>query len=98
MCRPYCFRGIKFFDASSSLKHHFLPSTVHLHKDDAARLGLSDGDEAVLSANGSEVRAIVQLSNRCNPGAVVVPKVADDQEVLGLAGSGPISWVEVKKG
>ena len=71
---------------------------MHLHESDAVKLGLSDGDEAVLLANGSEVRATVEVSNRCNPGAVIVPKVADDQGVLELASSGAVSWVEVKKG
>ena len=88
----------KILSASSSLAHHFLPSTVHLHEGDAAKLGLTDGDEAVLSANGSEVRAKVEVSNRCNPGAIVVPIVSDDQGVQGLAGSGSVSWVEVRKG
>ncbi|SVA72210.1 uncharacterized protein METZ01_LOCUS125064 [marine metagenome] len=88
----------KTLDASSPLAHHFLPSTVHLHESDAVKLGLSDGDEAVLLANGSEVRATVEVSNRCNPGAVIVPKVADDQGVFELASSGAVSWVEVKKG
>ena len=88
----------KILSASSSLAHHFLPSTVHLHEGDAAKLGLTDGDEAVLSANGSEVRAKVEVSSRCNPGAIVVPIVSDDQGVQGLAGSGSVSWVEVRKG
>ena len=88
----------KILSASSSLAHHFLPSTVHLHEGDAAKLGLTDGDEAVLSASGSEVRAKVEVSNRCNPGAIVVPIVSDDQGVQGLAGSGSVSWVEVRKG
>ena len=87
----------KILDSSSALAHHFLPSTAHLHEDDAVRLGLSNGDEALLIANGVEVEAIVEVSNRCNPGAIVVPKVADDQGLLGLVGSEPVSWVEVKK-
>jgi len=88
----------KILDASSPLAHHFLPSKVHLHETDAKKLGLSDGDEAMLSANGSNLSMVVEVSNRCNPGAVIVPKVADDQGVLGLAGSGIVSWVEIKKG
>ena len=87
----------KILDTSSPLAHHFLPSTVHLHESDAVKLNLSDGDEVVLLASGSEVRALVKVSNRCNPGAVVVPKVSDDQGLLALARNGPVSWVEVKK-
>ena len=88
----------KILSVSSPLAHHFLPSTVHVHENDAVKLGLADGDEALLSANGSEVRAKVEISNRCNPGAVVVPIVADDQGVQGLATAGSVSWIEVKKG
>ena len=87
----------KILDSSSALAHHFLPSTIHLHEDDATKLGLSNGDGALLKANGIEVEAIVEISNRCNPGAVVVPKVSDDQRLLGLVDSEPVSWVEVKK-
>ena len=88
----------KILGASSPLAHHFLPSTVHLHENDASKLGLSDGDQAILAANGVDVPATVEVSGRCNPGAVVVPKVSDDQGLLRLVGSKPISWIEVKKG
>ncbi|KMP10887.1 NADH-quinone oxidoreductase, subunit G [Candidatus Nitromaritima sp. SCGC AAA799-A02] len=94
----FLFASDKILGASSALAHQFRPSTAHLHEVDAGKLGLAQGDEVVLSANGSEVRAIVDVSNRCNPGAVAVPKVSDEQGALGLAGGGPVSWVEVKKG
>ena len=88
----------KILDASSPLAHHFLPSTLCLHESDALKLDLSNGDQAVLTANGIDVEAIVEVSDRCNPGAVVVPRVSDDQGLLRLARSGSVSWVEVKKG
>ena len=88
----------KILDASSDLAHHFQPSTVHLHGDDAKQLGVADQDEVTLVANGTEVKAQVAVSNRCNPGAAVVPKVSDEQGVWKLAGDGQaVSWVEVKK-
>jgi NADH-quinone oxidoreductase subunit G len=88
----------KVLDASSPLAHHFLPSTLCLHESDALKLDLSNGDQAVLTANGVDVGATVEVSDRCNPGAVVVPRVSDDQGLLRLARSGSVSWVEVKKG
>jgi len=88
----------KILDASSPLAHNFLSSTLCLHESDALKLDLSNGDQAVLTANGVDVEATVEVSNRCNPGAVVVPRVSDDQGLLRLARSGSVSWVEVKKG
>ena len=87
----------KILDVSSALAHHFLPSTVHLHEEDGAKLHLSSGDDVVLLANGSEVRAKVEISNRCNPGAVIVPKSSDDAGLFALVNSGSISWVQLKK-
>lgn len=36
----YLFRHDKILDAESSLAHHFLASTVHMHPDDAGKLVL----------------------------------------------------------
>ena len=87
----------KMLDASSKLAHQFQHSVVHLHETDAKRLGLNDADEVVVAADGTEVTAQVEISNRCNPGGAVLPKVSDEQNVLGLAGDGPIHWVEIRK-
>ena len=87
----------KILDASSPLAHHFLPSTLYLNESDASKLKLSNGDQAVINANGVDVGATVEVSNKCNPGAVVVPKISDDQGLLRLTRSGGVSWVEVKK-
>jgi NADH-quinone oxidoreductase subunit G len=87
----------KILDASSPLAHHFLPSTLYLNESDASKLKLSNGDQAVIKANGVDVGATVEISNKCNPGAVVVPKISDDQGLLRLTRSGGVSWVEVKK-
>ena len=87
----------KILDASSPLAHHFLPSIVYLNEIDASKLSLSSGDKAILFANETEVEATVDISNRCNPGAVIVPKVSDEQGLLKLAQRESVSWVEVKK-
>jgi hypothetical protein len=44
------------------------------------------------------VKAEVRVSNRCNPGGAVVPKVSDEQGVMSLAEAGKaVSWVMIKK-
>jgi NADH-quinone oxidoreductase subunit G len=92
------FANDKILEEPCALTHQFKSPIVHLHETDATELGLVEGNEAVLAANGTEVRAIVEVSNRCNPGAMVVPRVSDEQGVLGLTGSGSVNWVEVRKG
>ena len=92
------FANDKILEETCALAHQFKSPIVHLHETDAAELGLTEGNEAVLAANGAEVRVIVEVSNRCNPGAMVVPRVSDEQGVLGLTGSGSANWVEVRKG
>ncbi len=70
-----------------------------MHEEDARRIGVKEGDEVVLRANGSEVRGEARISNRCNPGAVVVPRVSDEQGVAGLqTGTDSMNWVHVEKG
>jgi predicted molibdopterin-dependent oxidoreductase YjgC len=88
----------KILDAESNLAHQFQPSTVHLHESDAATFGVKEGDEVRVAGNGHEVKAEVRVSNRCNPGGVVLPKVSDEQGVMSLAEAGKaVSWVTIKK-
>ncbi len=88
----------KILDAESNLAHQFQPSTVHLHASDANGLGVQEGDEVSVSGNGHEVKAEVRISNRCNPGGAVLPKVSDEQDVMSLAEAGKaISRVTIKK-
>ncbi|NIP99256.1 MAG: NADH-quinone oxidoreductase, subunit G, partial [Nitrospinaceae bacterium] len=95
----YLFAHDKILDDECHLAHHFQPSSVHLHEEDARRIGVKEGDEVVLRANGSEVRGEARISNRCNPGAVVVPRVSDEQGVAGLqTGTDSMNWVHVEKG
>jgi NADH-quinone oxidoreductase subunit G len=88
----------KILDAESNLAHQFQPSTVHLHASDAEQFGVKEGDEVRVTGNGHEVKAEVRISNRCNPGGVVLPKVSDEQGVMSLAEAGKaVSWVTIKK-
>jgi NADH-quinone oxidoreductase subunit G len=88
----------KILDAESNLAHQFQPSTVHLHESDAAELGVKEGDEVRVAGKGHEVKAEVRVSNRCNPGGVVLPKVSDEQGVMSLAEAGKaVSRVTIKK-
>ena len=88
----------KILDAESNLAHQFQPSTVHLHASDASELGVQEGDEVRVTGNGHEVRAEVHVSNRCNPGGVVLPRVSDEQGVMSLAEADKaVSWVTIQK-
>ena len=88
----------KILDAESPLAHQFQPSTVHLHETDADALGVQEGDEVRVTGNGHEVKAEVRVSNRCNPGGVVLPKVSDEQGVMSLAEAGKaLSRVTIRK-
>jgi NADH-quinone oxidoreductase subunit G len=88
----------KILDAESNLAHQFQPATVHLHASDAATFDVKEGDEVRVTGNGHEVKAEVRVSNRCNPGGVVLPKVSDEQGVMSLAEAGKaVSWVTIKK-
>ncbi len=88
----------KILDAESNLAHQFQPSTVHLHESDADKFGVKEGDEVRVTGNGHEVKAEVRISNRCNPGGLVLPKVSDEQGVMFLAEAGKdVSWVTIKK-
>jgi NADH-quinone oxidoreductase chain G len=88
----------KILDAESNLAHQFQPATVHLHSSDADQFGVKEGDEVRVTGNGHEVKAEVRVSNRCNPGAAVLPKVSDEQGVMSLVEAGKaVSWVTIKK-
>ncbi|MBI4388654.1 MAG: molybdopterin-dependent oxidoreductase, partial [Nitrospinae bacterium] len=94
----YLFARDKILDASSPLAHHFKPGAAYLHPDDARALGVKSGDEAVVVSGSASVKVAVEVADRCNPGAVVLPRVSDEQGVFSLMnGSGPVAWVQIKK-
>ena len=47
--------------------------TLHVHPDDAARLGLEDGRPAVVRSAAGEVRAPVEVTDAIMPGVVSIP-------------------------
>ena len=47
--------------------------TAHLHPDDAASLGLADGDEAIVRSRVGEVRVPVEVTDAIRPGVVSIP-------------------------
>jgi anaerobic selenocysteine-containing dehydrogenase len=47
--------------------------TAHLHPDDAARLGLADGDAALVRSRVGEVRIPVEVTDAIAPGVVSIP-------------------------
>ncbi len=95
----YLFAHDKILDASSTLAHQFKSSVVHLHEEDAKKLGVKDDDAVTVVAGDSEVEAQVEISNRCNPGGVVLPRISDEQGVFGLVNRmDGVSCVEIRKG
>jgi anaerobic selenocysteine-containing dehydrogenase len=47
--------------------------TLHIHPDDAARLGLTDGGRALVRSAAGEVEAPVELTDGIMPGVVSIP-------------------------
>jgi anaerobic selenocysteine-containing dehydrogenase len=47
--------------------------TLHVHPDDAARLSLTDGGEALVSSRVGSLRAPVQVTDAIMPGVVSLP-------------------------
>jgi anaerobic selenocysteine-containing dehydrogenase len=47
--------------------------TLHVHPDDASRLGLADGGRAVVSSAAGSVEAPVEVTDDIMPGVVSIP-------------------------
>jgi anaerobic selenocysteine-containing dehydrogenase len=47
--------------------------TMHLHPDDAATLGLADGDQAVVRSRVGELTVPVEVTDAIRPGVVSIP-------------------------
>ena len=47
--------------------------TLHIHPDDAERLGLSDGGRALVRSTAGEVEAPVELTDGIMPGVISIP-------------------------
>jgi NADH-quinone oxidoreductase subunit G len=94
----FLFAHDKILDASSKLAHHFLPFTAYLNEEDAKRLAIKEGDTVLLTVEEVMLEATASVSDRCQPGGVVVPRISDLQGVNSLVGiDGAPAWVGVRK-
>lgn len=92
------FSNDKVLEKDSALAHHFERSTVILAGTDAQKIGVQMGDKVLVFAGDAEVHAEVQVSNACNPGNILMPKVSDEQRVLSLVSHDRlVSTVQIKK-
>jgi anaerobic selenocysteine-containing dehydrogenase len=78
--RPFLLVGRRHLKSNNSWMHN-VPvlmkgkprCTMQLHPDDAARLGLADGDPAVVRSRVGEVTVPVELTDGIVPGVVSIP-------------------------
>ena len=94
----YLFAHDKILDASSAMAHQFKPSTVYLNEEDAKSLNINNEDEVKIATGSGEMTAQVIISNRCNPGGVVIPRVSDEQGLADLISADEqVTLVTIKK-
>ena len=77
-----------------------VPSLL-VHADDAARLGLDDGDIAVVTTGSGSCRAVVEITADIRPGVVSLPHgfdVANVNLLTSTAGADPLSGMQVVSG
>jgi anaerobic selenocysteine-containing dehydrogenase len=78
--RPFLLVGRRHLKSNNSWMHN-VPvllkgnhrCTVQLHPDDAARLGLADGDPAVVSSRVGSLTVPVEVTDAIRPGVVSIP-------------------------
>ena len=88
----------KILSKNSSLAHHFAGPEVLIHESDARKLGLGNGDLVRISAGEVELKVNVVIGDYCNPGGVILPRVSDSHNALGLlADSGFGGCVELRR-
>jgi len=63
--------------------------------EDAAALGITEGDPVKVSSGGGSMRAPVSVMEGLKPGVLQYLAFADRQGVLGLSAA-PVKWIEVK--
>jgi NADH-quinone oxidoreductase subunit G len=70
---------------------------LHIHLADAARLGLTDGDTAVIKLDGGDLEVRVSVRENMAPGVIVLPKhrLLEWQKIAGLPKF--VSYEDVKK-
>lgn len=72
--------GRRQLGSNNSWMHNLAPlvrgsntCTAHVHPDDASRLGLRDGGEAVVSSRAGSVTVPVEVTDAVRPGVVSIP-------------------------
>jgi anaerobic selenocysteine-containing dehydrogenase len=72
--------GRRQLSSNNSWMHNLTPlvrgantCTAHVHPDDAARIGLRDGGEAVIRSRAGSVTVPVQVTDTVRPGVVSIP-------------------------
>jgi len=80
----YLFREDALLDKTSPLSHHLKPSTVYLHGSDAEKLKVNGGEKINIVSGSEKVSATVEVSNKCNPGGVVLANTSDKGGVMAL--------------
>lgn len=94
----FLFAKDKILNGASPLKHHFKEPFIQMHEKDAGSLGIKTGDSVLVTSGGASVRVKAMVSNQCNPGGVIMPKVSDCQGIMALAGdNGLIGWAQVTR-
>jgi anaerobic selenocysteine-containing dehydrogenase len=79
--RPFLLVGRRHVKSNNSWMHNVpvlmkgrsLRCTMHLHPDDAATLGLVDGDPAVVTSRVGQVTVPVEVTDAIRPGVVSIP-------------------------
>ena len=71
---------------------------IQVSEEDGARLGIRDGDEIEIAANGTSIRAKVTVTERVREGSVYVSSLLQGGAVVGLLAGGAVAAVEVRAG
>lgn len=80
------------------LLEEYMPTgRVELHPQDAASMGLSEGDKLRISANGHDVLLVARISERTQPGVLRFSTLFVDSPVNLLVGQDMTARVEVRK-
>jgi anaerobic selenocysteine-containing dehydrogenase len=80
------------------METHIHQPHILLSRPDAKKLDVANGDQVMVSQNGTSVELPVQVNRRLEPGLVVVPRNVAGQPAEKLLGpNGFYTTVEVEK-
>ncbi|MGI8422948.1 MAG: molybdopterin dinucleotide binding domain-containing protein [Chloroflexota bacterium] len=69
---------------------------IQVSEEDAARLGIAQGDEIEVSANGAALRAQATVTERVRAGSVCISSLLQGGAVLGLIGGDDVAAVDIR--